>query len=68
MLQDQARETGLYSPDTAGFEKSVSITRGLFCFAFKENVWEQANKEKATFERLLLRIQSLAVCIRQTSR
>lgn len=68
MLQDQARETGLYSQDTAGFEKSVSVTRGLFYFDFKENVWGQANKEKATFESLLLRTQSLAVCSRQTSR
>lgn len=45
MLQDQARETGLYSPDTAGFEECQHHPRFVL-FGFKENMWEQANKEK----------------------
>lgn len=45
MLQDHAKEVGYCSLDFEGFERVTNHLRYvLFCFDFKESMWERASK------------------------
>lgn len=66
MLWDHAKEIGLSSLHSEGFERESQITGSVFRFVLiLKRMWEQANKEKGTFESLLLRFQRPVVCTGQ---